>query len=220
MKKTRYIFIICFISFILSACFNGEKSVVKESMVNKATVDIDIPQESAGYFFPAGTDSCAYQAKSSIEPLADVEQMTLIITEVRRFDEGVLYELKCDSDENIVDRNGIPVLYLGLFYVQDNNIYFLRDEAVKDELTTVDAIIKTGTLVCCEEGYADVLGEDERGWHEYIETDGNTRIYHGYNSLVETGYYESFSWEFGKGLLEYRRGYGAEADALELFFKM
>lgn len=49
--------------------------------------------------------------------------------------------------------------------------------------------------------------------------DGSRREYRGYNTLTETGYYESFIWEAGKGLVEYRSGYGAGADAVELLLE-
>ena len=38
----------------------------------------------------------------------------------------------------------------------------------------------------------DKLG-DVKGWHEYIEISGDSCIYHGYNDLVEAGFYESFT---------------------------
>lgn len=208
MKMIRYIFIICMVCFTFSGCLGEQK---RES---------DIPQEDEGYFFPTGTGSCTYSVKTSIDTLSSMEQAELTITEIRSFEEGILYELKCDINEDIVDRFEIPVLYLGLFFVQDDKIYFIRDGAVKDELTDVEAITDMGTLVCCEEGKADALSEEERGWHEYILADGDRREYHGYNTLVETGYYETFIWEEGKGLTGYRRGYGAEADALELRMKI
>lgn len=208
MKMIRYIFIISIVCFTFSGCFGEQKS------------ESDIPQEDEGYFFPIGTGYCTYSVKTSIDALSFMEQAELNITEIRSFDEGILYELKCDINKDIVDRFGIPVLYLGLFFVQHDKIYFIRDGAVKDELADVETITDMGTLVCCEEGKTDALSEEERGWHEYILADGDRREYHGYNTLVETGYYETFIWEEGKGLTGYRRGYGAEADALELRMKI
>ena len=205
MKMIRYIFMICILCFAVSGCSAGGENVAEPS------------QEVVSYFFPEETVSCTYSVNASIYALSSMEQADLTITEIKSFEEGTLYELKCENEEIIVDRYGIPVLYLGLFFVQDDKIYFIRDEAEKDELTDAKTIINMGTLVCCEEGKADELSGEERGWHEYILVDGDRREYHGYNTMVETGYYENFIWEEGKGLIGYRRGYGAEADAMELY---
>ena len=207
MKMIRYIFIICIVCFTFLGCHEEPNS------------ELDIQKEN-GYFFPAGTISCTYSVKTSMDSLSCMKQVELTVTEIRTFEDGTLYELKCEANESVTDRYGVSVLYLGLFFVQNDKIYFVRDEAVKDELADVETITDMGSLVCCEEGKADALSEKERGWHEYILADGDRREYHGYNTLVETGYYETFIWEEGKGLIGYRRGYGAEADALELRMKI
>ena len=41
--------------------------------------------------------------------------------------------------------------------------------------------------------------------------------YRSYNDLTETGYYERFVWEKGKGLIEYKSGFGAERDRIYLW---
>lgn len=204
-KKLNCFVLIGMICFLVSGCPAKSEEIA------------DTAPETANFFFPGETVSCTYRVKTSIYELSSVEQVDLTITEINRFEEGVLYELKWEEDERIVDQYGIPVLYLGLFFVQDDKIYRIRDEAVKDERSDGKTIMEKGTLVCCEEGMADALLQEERGWHEYILADGDKREYHGYNTLVETGYYESFTWEEGKGLTGYRRGYGAEAEAVELY---
>ncbi len=204
MKSLRFILISSILCLVAAGCSACQKT--PEARM----------QEIWGFFFPNVDTAYSYKLTTSFDSLSDMNQIQLMITEIKKYDEGVLYELKCDINEDIVDRYGIPVRDLGLFFVQDDKIYFIRDGAVKDELVNVETITDKGTLVCCEEGRADALSEEERGWHEYILADGNRREYHGYNTLVETGYYETFIWEEGKGLTGYRRGYGAEADALEL----
>lgn len=72
-------------------------------------------------------------------------------------------------------------------------------------------------MVCNEGGKEDPLGDDEKGWHEYIVVDGNRREYHAYSNLVETGYYECFVWEVGRGLVRYWSGYGARSNDIELY---
>lgn len=103
--------------------------------------------------------------------------------------------------------------------MSDDKIYFVREEGIQDEAESANEIIDRGTLICSKEGKEDTLEEGERGWHESILADGSRREYHGYNNLVETGYYECFVWEMGKGPVEYRSGYGAEAEAIALYLK-
>ena len=168
------------------------------------------------YFFPENIDTCVYRVQSSE---LSIEEIHLTITEIRRFEEGSLYELKCDDYAEGANVYGTSGLYLGLFFVQGDKIYFIREEDVKEELVSVEIITDQGTLVCREEESADALDVEERGWHESITADGSRREYRGYNTLTETGYYEGFVWEQGKGLIEYRSGYGAGRDAVELYLE-
>lgn len=65
-------------------------------------------------------------------------------------------------------------------------------------------------------GKEDSLKE-EKGWHEEIMVEGTVCTYRSYNDLTETGYYERFVWEKGKGLIEYKSGFGAERDRIYLW---
>lgn len=49
--------------------------------------------------------------------------------------------------------------------------------------------------------------------------DGTTCEYHNYNPNTETGFYETFIFEKGVGLVEYRRGYGAGREHVGLEMK-
>lgn len=189
MKKLR----LCFIAFIL--------------VLVSCSGEAENANKTGNYFFPENTHSCVYNVKSSE---LSIEEANLLITEIRSFEEGSLYELKCDDYEG---------LYLGLFFVQEDKIYFIHDENIKEELVSAEVITDLGTLVCQEEERADALDAEEPGWHESITADGSRREYRGYNTLTETGYYEVFVWEQGKGLTEYRNGYGAGRDAIELYLK-
>ena len=178
--------------------------------------------ESAdGYFFPQGVDSCVYMAAfADFWPQQKENEVVMYITEVQVFEEGTLYDLKIDSNVEAPDTHAGyrgDWRNFGLFYVQGDEIYFIRAEEAKSEYQTVEEILCAGTLVCSEAGEEDALGEDERGWHEFILVDGNRREYHGYSTLVETGYYEHFYWEKGKGLVTYESGYGALADGIEMY---
>lgn len=173
----------------------------------------DSIESKPSYFFPPQTVSQTY--KGSVLDLAVQEdEFDISVTEVKRFEEGSLYQLELDCNEKIQDGYGVDRRHLGFFMVLGDRIYLIHDE---DEFETVEEITDAGTLVCSEEGKKDTLDENTRGWHEYILADGSRREYHGYNDLIETGYYECFVWELGKGLVEYRSGYGAESDAIQLF---
>lgn len=167
-----------------------------------------------GYFFPQGTESVTYTGSLWD---SDVQlELELMMAEVEVFAEGNLYRLQINYDKELQDRWGVDRLDLGLFLVMGDQIY--KADATKEAPYNVEDIISTGTLVCSKENKEDTLAEDEKGWHEYIVVDGDRVEYHGYNTLVETGYYECFIWEKGKGLVEYRSGYGAAADGVELYF--
>lgn len=198
MKKIRC----CFVIFVLFLTGCAGQS----GNINRA----------GNYFFPENIDTCVYRVQSSE---LSIEEIALTIMEIRCFEEGSLYELKWDDDKEGVDAYGTSGLYLGLFFVQGDKIYFIREEDVKEELVSVESITELGTLVCQEEERADALDAGERGWHESITADGSRREYRGYNTLTETGYYEGFVWEQGKGLVECRSGYGAARDAVELYLE-
>jgi hypothetical protein len=126
---------------------------------------------------------------------------------------GVLYELKLDSIDGVPKER----LSLGGFYVQKDKIY--RIEPTEENLNKLKShkeIPNDSVIVCQDEEIKDTLGNDEPGWHHYLKVDGDKREYHSYNNSVGTGYYESFIWEKDKGLINYRSGYGAERDSIEI----
>lgn len=197
----RYVLVWLLIICFLTGCSVTEKNA-EDSIESKPS-----------YFFPSGTVSQTYKGKV-LDLAVQEEEFDISVTEVKRFEEGSLYQLELNCNEEIQDEYGVDRKHLGFFMVLDDRIYLINDE---DEFKTVGEIVNAGTLVCSEEGKKDTLDENACGWHEYILVDGNRREYHGYNDLTETGYYECFVWELGKGLVEYRSGYGAEADAIQLF---
>lgn len=197
--------------FILGICFLSGCSKADEIQSNTAEPD-------KGCFFPQDITSCTYDGIVFWEQSAQPEEIVLSITKVQSMEAGDLYELKIDCSGNAEDRFGVDRSSLGLFFIQEDSIYLIDNEAVKGQSLTAEEMINTGRLVCNEAGMDDILQENERGWHEYILIDGNKREYHSYNNMTETGYYECFTWEPGKGLVGYRSGYGAEADAIDIFY--
>ncbi|MCM1057129.1 MAG: hypothetical protein NC517_05920 [Firmicutes bacterium] len=210
--KVNRILAILSVFFLLCGC---SKEQINQEANQEAPSD-----EQIGYFFPQEVDSQEYTAVfSGFSGQPEQMKVTVSVTEVQRLEDGVLYELEVDSDEEGFDRyeeyRG-KWWYIGLFFVQGEDIYFIRGEDVQNEFRSAEEIQEAGTLVCNEAGKEDSLGEDIKGWHEYIAADGDRREYHAYSDLVETGYYECFIWEAGSGLIEYRSGYGAQSNHIEL----
>ncbi len=169
------------------------------------------------FFFP-DKKSKEYDAKFTFLDTSLPDNINLTIVEVLCFESGVLYELRidCDNDFSGRDNNGWDRFQIGYFYVQEKMIYLLRGQDIIESIKSEEDIIKLGTIVCQNEEMEDTLHADELGWHEYILVNDNQCEYHSYNNLTETGFYESFTWEYGKGLVEYRSGFGAEREGIEL----
>lgn len=163
------------------------------------------------FFFPDSNLKPQYMVRSTI---LDEESMNLLILEKERFENGVLYELRMDYDEDFWCRYYYEWdrCCLGYLYVNAEKIYFVgytQEEA--EGFETEADILENAVVVCQEEERPDELEPDERGWHEYILADGDRREYHGYATWGETNFYMHFYWERGKGLVEYTTGWGAES---------
>ncbi len=210
MKKTfQTVLTILFVFSLLCGCSQERK--------NQA----DSSNQSVSYFFPHEVVFQEYTAIfSGFTGQPEQMDVTLSVTEAQRFEEGILYELTVDSNEENFDKyekHRGKWRYIGLFFVQGEEIYFIRGEKAQNKFQSADEIREAGTLVCNEAGKEDSLGEDEKSWHEYIVADGDRREYHAYSNLVETGYYECFVWEAGRGLIGYWSGYGARSMDIELY---
>lgn len=183
-------------------------------------------KEENPYFFPKDLHTAKYNIRSNLDMLETKHEIELMIIPVESSESGTIYELRLDCDEEFRGRNyyGWDRCSLGYFYVQDDKIYYIGHLYIGQlytgkEIASIiseEGLMEKGVVVCQEEGLEDPLSEDEKGWHEYLLADGNRREYHGYNNLVETGYYENFIWEKGKGLVEYVSGWGAERDSINL----
>ena len=152
--------------------------------------------------------------EGSVETLIELH-----IVQIAELKDGVLYTFILD--DTVVDANVEFSLgdrkNLGYFYVQKDRIYkFSFSEERKDKFLSDSILPDDCAIVCQDEEYEDAIGKDERGWHEYILIKGNRCEYHGYSDLTETGFYERFIWEKEKGLVEYKSGFGAEKNDIEL----
>lgn len=164
------------------------------------------------FFFREGETQINYKGLFMFNDIIK-QEVTLHIQVLDTLDRGTVYTLIMDPIEGVPQES----LTLGYFYVQEDKIYKLNSSKESLEQFLVSESIPEGSeVICQEEGTEDFLDTEEKGWHHYIEVDGEKRIYHAYSNLVETGYYESYTWEKGKGLINYRSGYGAGRDSIEL----
>lgn len=169
-------------------------------------------QVSNPYFFTNNISQAAYWGRFIFDDFVE-QDVKLNITELADLINGSLYELKLDSVLGVPDDR----ISLGHFYVQDDRIY--KIEPTEENLSTLKAggeLPEGSVIVCQDEEIKDVLSEDEPGFHHWLEVHGDKREYRSYNNQAASGYYESFTWEKGKGLVYYRSGYGAERDSIEL----
>lgn len=207
MKKN--VLIVIFVCFLLCGCSRGQTNTE------------ELSGQAVDYFFPEGISSQEYQAVfSGFSGEPEKMIVTLSVKEVRRFQEGILYELTADSEERGFEKYEQYMenwLDGGLFFVYDGDVYFIPGMSTQENYQSAEEIQQTGTLVCSDTGKEDSLGEDEKGRHEYIAVGGGRREYHAYNDLVETGQYECFVWEAERGLVGCWRGYGSRSQDIELY---
>lgn len=175
----------------------------------------DIEAADNPFFFDNGISEQVYIGRFLFDDIVE-DNVKLNISEIADLKDGRLYELKLDPVEGIPEDR----LDLGYFYVMKDTIYRLGPTLENlDRLKTSEELPDESVIVCQDQESKDTLSEDEPGFHHYVEAAGDKRVYHSYNNEVSTGYYESFTWEKGKGLTNYRSGYGAESEAIELQIK-
>ena len=164
------------------------------------------------FFFKNDVSKLNYKGKFLFDDIVE-KDVKLNVNEVANLKYGKLYELKLDPIEGIPNER----LSLGYFYVQKDKIYKIEStEENLSKLKSSGELPSGSVIVSQDKEIKDTLGKDEPGFHHYLEVNGDKRVYHSYNNQVSTGYYESFTWERGKGLINYRSGYGAERDSIEL----
>lgn len=169
------------------------------------------------FFFDHGTEMVEFEAEFAGTPFGEYEQAKIQVEQVAQGENGILYTLMIESDAEAAGRYsyGGDRFFLGYFYVTEDKIYRMDEAEMEVDIKNEEEFPAKGTVVCQETGKEDSL-KAEKGWHEMITVDGTVCTYRSYNDLTETGYYESFVWEKGKGLIEYKSGLGAEKDRIYL----
>ncbi|WP_081756810.1 DUF4163 domain-containing protein [Gorillibacterium massiliense] len=189
-------------------------NILTEAEVWPVTASNNVKEETAAnsFFFNRNISQIRYKAKFLFDDMVE-RDVVLKIKAINTLKDGILYELKLNPIEGVPDER----LNLGYFYVQQDRIY--KMDPTKDNLAKLkesEELPNGSAIVCQDKEKKDGLSENELGWHHYIDVKGDRREYHSYNNEVSTGFYESFTWEKGKGLIDYSSGYGAERDAIEL----
>ena len=146
---------------------------------------------------------------------------------VKNYEKGDLFKLSILNDKNIQKFLSEDRLNI-YFYVTDNEIYRLwsyickdeeviyfynDDELLIDNLDTDEKLIANGELVYSEKDVDDELLAS--GSIQTTITHKNNQTFYNRIELNEDGsmhYYESFVWEVGRGLVEYKSGFNAESD--------
>lgn len=171
------------------------------------------------FFFPDGDGSYFYQPEflefDENGERISYDEAELKVIRVKRAAQGILYHLVICCEGAFY--HGDNSFEIGYFYVNKDKIIRLTEEEAALKCTSEEDFLQEGTIVCQESDKPDALEPEEKGWHEYIVTEQERCEYHGWNSLVETGFYETFIWERGKGLVSYRQGYGAGRDHIEIY---
>ena len=152
---------------------------------------------------------------------------------VAKLKKGILYHLKIEQASDLK----IPTkrLSLGYFYVQknkiiriwENNDYEAQGNVWTLSKKTLNRIIKTceipkySTIVWQKKTYKDTLKHDKIDWHQYlkkIQDSPKKRLRYGgyYQYPQHSGYWETFIWEEGTGLIFYQSGYRDGVECIRL----
>lgn len=153
--------------------------------------------------------------------------------EVAKLKKGVLYHLKIGQASEFK----IPTkrLSLGYFYVEknrimriwENNDYEAQENVWTLSKKTLNRIIKTSKIpkysatIWQKKTYKDTLKRDKIDWHQYlkkIQDSPKKRLRYGgyYQYPQHSGYWETFIWEEGTGLIFYQSGYRDGVDYIML----
>ena len=158
------------------------------------------------------------------------QEVNLNIYEIKRFDDAILYTLELEQLEvsDPMDEIRMGRRFFGYFYVTADEIYYRplgdmngysdeKSQKVVQEIQENEReFLEKCVVVCCENGTENVA--DEGGWHQYVEVDGERRIFHLYNDYTSgTREYGQMVWEKGKGLIYYRHGTGGMQMHIELW---
>lgn len=197
--------------------------------------------EENPFFYSRGNTSLSADIKYEASETWKTINGELQIKRLKRYDNGDLYKLSVAGiTEGFLgsERKNIylyvtpdEIYRLWSFYRDENGqsiTFYDNDSLLMETFDTDEKLIENGELVCCMERLEDELGKkdlgenemgtpiSEIGKHFSIIPEGERITYSRYDTKPngETDFYENFVWERGKGLVEYRSGFRAEAEIL------
>ncbi len=151
----------------------------------------------------------------------DVE---LSVEKEKVLENGILYRMDIVNEgkfyfsDDETGRRDEKRMHLGYFYVQADKIYLIRDMEIDLDITEKE-LIDAGKIVCQPEPRGDIIDPEEKGLHEGIGILGDECVFGRYSNYIETDWWESFIWQKGLGLVEYKSGRGALADMVYITIK-
>ena len=167
---------------------------------------------SNNYFFSSGVKQVNYCGKFLFKDYNEQDTI-LVVNEVVKHKEAILYQLKLNYVEGLNKER----LTIGYFYITKDRIYKINPTEENLNYIYKKADIPADSIIICQEtSIKDTVPETKKGFHNYLSINNNKCEYHSYNNATETGYYETFVWEKDKGLVQYKSGYGAELNSIEL----
>lgn len=212
MKKIIIISSFLMITFLQAKDVNDKKEC-QQSIKNEKEIKVNSDENSLEtIFFINRLSKEKYKAEFMFDDILN-EEISLEIKLISSLNNGKVYSIKIITESEIPKER----LCLGYFYVTKEKIYKINLELnrIKKE-KNIELLIKNSSIVYQNQSKSDKLGKQAKGVHENILVNKDKITYNSYNSGVETGYYESFIWKKGIGLIGYRSGYGAERDSIEL----
>ena len=212
MKKIIIISSFLMITFLQAKEVNDIKEC-KQSIKNEKKIGNNLEENVLEtVFFHNGISKEKYKAEFMFDDILN-EEISLEMKLVSNLNSGKIYSIKIITNSDIPKER----LCLGYFYVTKEKIYKINLELnrIKKQKNS-ELLIKNSTIVYQYKSKSDKLGKQVKGVHENIVVSKDIITYNSYNSGVETGYYESFIWKKGAGLIGYKSGYGAERDSIEL----
>ena len=184
-----------------------------------------------------GSGKVKFDARTRFDKWGDVPALEyktkMNFIKVAKLKKGVLYHLKIEQPSKCK----IPLkrLSLGYFYVQknriiriwENNDYQAQGNVWTLSKKTLNRIIKTSEIpkysatIWQKKTYKDTLKQDKIAWHQYlkkIQDSPKKRLRYGgyYQYPQHSGYWETFIWEEGTGLIFYQSGYRDGVDYIML----
>ena len=144
---------------------------------------------------------------------------------VKEYEQGKLYKFEIEPVGYLKDERTHIYFYvtsekiyrLWSYIYQEGEIieFYNDDELIVEYLNTDDKLIENGEVVCQLE---EISAENEDGTRVSILIAENTIKYTRVDKKQngEIGFYEWFTWEQDKGLVDYGSGFGAEGDILYL----